>query len=363
MIFAEYIWVDGVKPTSTLRSKTRILDLGVDEISIDKLPEWGFDGSSTNQALGDNSDCILKPVRYVKDPIRQDGAILVLCEVYDKSGVPHYSNTRFILRSVLDSGAENEDPLFGFEQEYTMFDINETPIGWPVSGYPKPQGPYYCGVGSSRIAGRELADVHMQACVDAGLLIFGVNAEVMLGQWEFQIGYRGFDEEIDALKIADHHWIALWLLDRLAEKFSIVISRENKPKTGDWNGAGCHMNFSTKSMRDKKNGHASIQTILKRLEQKHNDHIKVYGDKLEERLTGAHETCSIKEFRYGESDRGASIRIPVTTAKNGYGYLEDRRPGANIDPYLVSARLLVTICDLDDALLNVNSLKKELINS
>ena len=362
-IFAEYIWIDGVKPTSTLRSKTRILEENGAELTLDKIPEWGFDGSSTSQALGDNSDCILKPVRFVLDPIRGNGSILVLCEVYDRDGNAHQSNTRATLRAVLNAGASHEDPIFGFEQEYTMLDHSGNPLGWPDAGYPAPQGPYYCGVGSNRVAGRDLVEAHMQACVDAGLLIFGINAEVMLGQWEFQIGYRGFDENIDALQIADHHWIALWLLDRIAEEFGIVISRENKPKTGDWNGAGCHTNFSTKSMRDKKTGQSSINSILSRLEAKHIEHISIYGDKLDERLTGAHETCSINEFRFGESDRGASIRIPVTTARNGYGYLEDRRPGANIDPYIVSARLLVTVCDLDETVLTNKVTQDELVTS
>ncbi len=362
-IFAEYIWVDGVKPTATLRSKTRVLESNDGELNLDMIPEWGFDGSSTSQALGDNSDCILKPVRFVPDPIRGNGSILVLCEVFDRDGNAHTSNSRSLLRSVLDAGASLEDPVFGFEQEYTMFDLTGNPLGWPESGFPEPQGPYYCGVGSKRIAGRDLVEAHMQACVEAELLIFGVNAEVMLGQWEFQVGYRGFDEEIDALQIADHHWIALWLLDRLAEEFGIVISRENKPREGDWNGAGCHTNFSTKSMRDKQLGSFAIKTILERLKEKHSEHISIYGDKLSERLTGAHETCSINEFRSGESDRGASIRIPVPTAQKGYGYLEDRRPGANIDPYIVSARLLVTICGLNEALLGSKVIEKELAYS
>ena len=362
-IFAEYIWIDGVKPTATLRSKTRVLESNNGELNLDMIPEWGFDGSSTSQALGDNSDCILKPVRFVADPIRGNGSILVLCEVFDRDGNPHETNSRSVLRSVLDAGAVLEDPLFGFEQEYTMFDTNGNPLGWPDAGYPEPQGPYYCGVGSKRIAGRDLVEAHMQACAEAGLLIFGINAEVMLGQWEFQIGYRGFDEKIDALQIADHHWIALWLLDRLAEEFGIVISRENKPRTGDWNGAGCHTNFSTKSMRDKQLGSSAIKVILERLEAKHSEHIAIYGDKLADRLTGDHETCSINEFRSGESDRGASIRIPVPTAQKGYGYLEDRRPGANIDPYVVSARLLVTICNLDESLLNAKSTKAQLVFS
>ena len=354
-IFVEYIWIDGAEPTAMVRSKTRVVEMVSDTITVDQIPDWGFDGSSTNQAEGHSSDCILKPVRIVPDPIRGGSDLLALCEVYDSKGNVHPSNTRARLRQVLDAGADKQEALFGFEQEYTLYTREGYPLGWPEEGYPGPQGPYYCGIGTARTAGRDLVEAHAQACLDAELSLFGTNAEVMLGQWEFQIGYRGFDEELDALMITDHHWIALWLLYRLAEDFDVKINRENKPMKGDWNGAGCHTNFSTKAMRDKETGKQEIADILSRLEATHEAHIAVYGDKLAERLTGDHETCSIKEFRYGESDRGASIRIPVTTAKNGYGYLEDRRPGANIDPYVVAARLLVTIADMDESLLTAPS--------
>lgn len=351
---AEYIWLDGVEPTASLRSKTKIIEIDTAP-DITSFPEWGFDGSSTNQAKGNNSDSILKPVNFIKNPICEGDNYLVMCEVFNRNGNPIPSNTRAILRNVLDNGASEHLPLFGFEQEYTIFD-EKGPLNWPKNGFPKPQGPYYCGIGNDKIYGRELAEEHQDACINAGLLICGINAEVMPSQWEFQIGYRGFNEEVDALKITDHHWYATWLLHRLGEKHKVKISYENKPIKGDWNGAGCHANFSTQNMRDKDKGKKTIEKVLLNLKKNHEKHIKVYGHKLNERLTGAHETSSINEFRAAESDRGASIRIPLTTSKKGYGYLEDRRPGANIDPYIVAARLLVTICELDESLL---SLKKE----
>ena len=354
---AEYIWLDGSKPTVDLRSKTRIVEMDSNP-NLTSFPEWGFDGSSTNQATGDNSDCILKPVSFVKDPIRGNGNYLVMCEVFDRNANPHPSNTRAILRNVLDNGAAEQDPLFGFEQEYTMFN-NATPLGWPKDGFPEPQGPFYCGVGYGKVFGRELVEAHQDACIEAELLFYGINAEVMLGQWEFQIGYRGFNEKIDALKIADHHWFATWLLHRLGEEYEISISFENKPVKGDWNGAGCHTNFSTKNMRDKDLGKENIKKALENLKRNHDKHILVYGNNLDQRLTGDHETCSINEFRSGESDRGASIRIPLETSKKNYGYLEDRRPGANSDPYLVSARILVTVCELNESLLTTKEKSKE----
>ena len=346
---AEYIWLDGPKPTSLLRSKTRVVEVTQNKVSLSDFPEWGFDGSSTNQATGDNSDCVLKPVSYVNDPIRGNGNFLVMCEVFNKNGLPHETNTRALLRKVLEQGADKEGALFGFEQEYTLFDLSDRPLGWPEKGYPGPQGPYYCATGASRVAGRDLVEAHLQACLDADLLIYGINAEVMLGQWEFQIGYRGFDENADAITTTDHLWYASWLLERLSEDYDIKVSFENKPMKGDWNGAGCHTNFSTISMRDKQIGKITIDNILNSLEHKHNEHIEIYGADLNQRLTGDHETCDIHTFKSGDSDRGASIRIPISTAKNGYGYIEDRRPGANSDPYLVAAKILSTICKIEIA--------------
>tara|TARA_A100001015_G_scaffold187017_1_gene208279 strand:+ start:1959 stop:3044 length:1086 start_codon:yes stop_codon:yes gene_type:complete len=357
--FAEYIWLDGAVPTKTLRSKTRIIEVK-EEVSLDSFPDWGFDGSSTNQASGDNSDCILRPVSFVKDPLRGEGNFLVMCEVFDREGNPHSTNSRSILRQVLQAGAAEQDPLFGFEQEYTLFQ-DEQPLGWPKNGFPEPQGPFYCGVGAGRVNGRQLVEAHQKACVDAGLLFYGVNAEVMLGQWEFQIGYRGFDEPADALLTTDHLWFANWLLQRLGEDYGISVSYENKPIKGDWNGAGCHTNFSTKDMRNKNVGKQAVERAILNLEKNHQDHVNVYGHALDERLTGDHETCSINQFKSGESDRGASIRIPIATSEKGYGYLEDRRPGANSDPYLVAARILTSVCELDSSLMKVSS--KELTKS
>ena len=349
---AEYIWLDGAKPTHDLRSKTRVLDLGdPDSITLEDFPEWGFDGSSTNQATGDNSDCALKPVCFVKDPIKGEGNYLVLCEVLNADGSEHESNTRAKLRKVLAGGGSDLEPVFGFEQEYTLFE-GRNPLGWPEDGFPRPQGPFYCGVGANRVYGREVSEAHLEACLEAGILIYGTNAEVMPGQWEFQIGYRGFEgEKLDALKIADHHWIATWLLHRIGESAGVTVSFENKPVRGDWNGAGCHTNFSTADMRDKAKGDTAIKAAIDKLSKKHMEHIKVYGYGLDARLTGEHETCHITQFKAGNSDRGASIRVPLSVQEKGYGYIEDRRPGANSDPYLVSARIIVTVAELDESIL------------
>jgi len=330
---AEYIWIDGSMPTAKLRSKTKIIEGGVKDLS--DLPDWGFDGSSTQQAEGHFSDCLLKPVYFILDPLRGENDILVMCEVFNADGTVHKSNHRAKLRELAEKH-KDQDCWFGIEQEYTFFD-GVKPLGWPENGFPAPQGGYYCGVGSDEVFGREIVEDHMEACLMAGIKLSGINAEVMPGQWEFQVGPCG------PLEVSDQLWIARWLLYRIGEDYEVSATLDPKPVKGDWNGAGAHTNFSTKAMREP-GGIKIIEEACKRLESRHDDHIKAYGADNEQRLTGLHETCSMDEFRYGVSDRGASIRIPMQTSNDGYGYLEDRRPSANMDPYVVCTMLMETVC-------------------
>ena len=332
-IKAEYIWMDGHKPTEKLRSKTKILNEKVNNVS--DLPMWGFDGSSTMQATGQNSDCLLEPVKFISDPIRGGNNIIVLCEVFNADGTVHKTNTRAGLRELAKKYKEQES-WFGIEQEYTLFQ-GIKPLGWPDNGFPAPQGGYYCGVGSDEVFGRPVVEAHMEACINAGLEISGINAEVMPAQWEFQIG------PLDALEAADQTWLARWLLYRIGEDFKVSATLHPKPVSGDWNGAGAHTNFSTKTMRED-GGMKVIEEACEKLSKKHAEHMAVYGAHNEERMTGLHETCKIDEFRHGVSDRSASVRIPMATAKDGKGYLEDRRPAANMDPYLVCGKLIETVC-------------------
>jgi glutamine synthetase len=335
VVLAEYIWMDGTTPTQKLRSKTKVVE--IDEVKkLADLPLWGFDGSSTGQAPGDKSDCALHPVSYFSDPIRGWPHVLVMAEVFLADGkTPHPTNTRAKLRAVAEK-AKKEEAWFGIEQEYTLF-TGTKPCGWPDEGFPGPQGPYYCGVGSDQVYGRELVEAHTEACVAAGLRISGTNAEVMPAQWEFQVGPLG------PLECADQLWVARWLLQRLGEDYGISVSLSPKPVPGDWNGAGAHTNFSTKAMRSK-GGMKVIEVACEALGRRHYDHIAEYGANNTERLTGRHETCSIDQFRYGVSDRGASIRIPLATMQQGFGYLEDRRPAANMDPYRVCRVILESTC-------------------
>ena len=334
----EYIWLDGTEPTTQLRSKTKIVkSFGRDG---GEAPIWGFDGSSTNQAKGSDSDCVLKPVRVYPNPLEEGNHSLVLCEVWNVDDTPHKTNTRHTLDLALQYLEDDIDEWVGFEQEYTLFHKEtdkhfSVPFGWSKGGAaPPPQGDYYCG----RNAGEEIVIEHTNACIEAGISIAGINSEVMLGQWEYQIGAGG------SIHMSDDLWIARWLMEKVCYKHGIIVSLDPKPIEGDWNGAGCHTNFSTKYMR----GHGGDEFIFKAcmdLEKVHEEHMKEYGDGNERRLTGLHETQAIDTFSWGVSDRGAYIRIPWQVEKDGKGYLEDRRPSSNCDPYKVSKKLIETICE------------------
>jgi glutamine synthetase len=324
---AEYIWIDGSIPTPKLRSKTKIVEVG------EELPIWAFDGSSTNQATGHFSDCVLKPVFSCPDPIRKGNNILVMTEVLLTDFTPHKTNTRAACVEAAQKYAADAT-IFGIEQEYTFF-RGMRPLGFPDVGFPAPQGGYYCGVGADEVFGREVVEAHLDACLRANLCIAGINAEVMPGQWEFQVG------PIPALDVSDQLWIARWLLYRVGEDYGVNATLYPKPARGDWNGAGAHTNFSTNAMRS---GYQACIDAAEALGTRHELHIANYGFGIEERLTGLHETCSYKQFRYGVSDRGASVRIPWQVHRNQKGYIEDRRPNANMDPYVVTRLIMETVC-------------------
>lgn len=330
----EYIWLDGYFPEPNLRGKTKIVDSA--PASVDDCPEWGFDGSSTLQADGSDSDCILKPVRLYPDAGRNN-AFIVLCEVYLPSGDPHPTNFR---AKVL------EDPTtwIGLEQEYFMMQDGR-PLGFPEFGYPNPQGKYYTGVGYDHVGdiARQIADEHLELCLAAGINHEGINAEVAKGQWEFQIFAKG------SKTAADDVWVARYLLMRLTEKYGITIELHCKPLSGDWNGSGMHCNFSTEYMRET-GGKEYFLKLMDAFEKNRDEHIAAYGPDNHLRLTGLHETQSIDKFSWGVADRGASIRVPHSFVKNDYkGYLEDRRPNSQGDPYKIVGRILKTIDEVPTA--------------
>ena len=328
-ITAEYVWIDA---DGGVRTKSRTLD--EKDYKPEDLPTWNFDGSSTGQAPGDNSDIYLKPVAVFPDPFRRAPNILVLAECWNHDGTPNKHNYRYECAKLMEAHAELK-PWFGLEQEYTMLDVDDRPLGWPTNGYPAPQGPYYCGVGAGRMVGRDIMDAHYKACLYAGVKISGTNAEVMCAQAEYQVG------PCLGIEMGDHLWLSRFLLHRVAEDFGVKISVDPKPIPGEWNGAGLHSNFSTEAMRNE-GGMAHIEAALKKLESRHLEHIAVYGEGNERRLTGRHETGAIDKFTYGVANRGCSVRIPRETAANGYGYFEDRRPASNADPYRITGIIMET---------------------
>ncbi|KAK2888524.1 hypothetical protein Q8A73_019972 [Channa argus] len=302
------------------------------------IPEWNFDGSSTYQAEGSNSDMYLVPVHMFRDPFTLDPNKLVLCEVLKYNRLPAETNHRANCNKVMEQIKEH-GIWFGMEQEYTLLGTDGHPFGWPTQGYPAPQGPYYCGVGANNAYGRDIVESHYKACLYAGVKIYGTNAEVMPSQWEFQVG------PCEGIDMGDHLWVARFLLHRVCEDFGVVATLDPKPMTGNWNGAGCHTNVSTKQMREK-GGLEHIEKAIEKLGKKHDEHIALYdpheGKDNMRRLTGHHETSNIKDFSAGVANRGASIRIPRQVGHEKMGYFEDRRPSANCDPYAVTMAIART---------------------
>ncbi|KAJ0034833.1 hypothetical protein Pint_24944 [Pistacia integerrima] len=338
-IIAEYIWIGVLFLVSLTIDISDMQTISKPVKHPSELPKWNYDGSSTGQAPGEDSEVILYPQAIFKDPFRGGNNILVnvLCDAYTPAGEPIPTNKRHKAAQIFsDPKVVAEVPWYGIEQEYTLLQTNvKWPLGWPVGGYPGPQGPYYCGAGADKSFGRDISDAHYKACLYAGIDISGTNGEVMPGQWEYQVGPS---VGIDA---GDHIWISRYILERITEQAGVVLSLDPKPIEGDWNGAGCHTNFSTKTMRED-GGYEAIKRSILNLSLRHKDHISAYGEGNERRLTGKHETASIYTFSWGVANRGCSIRVGRDTEKQGKGYLEDRRPASNMDPYVVTSLLAET---------------------
>jgi len=326
----EYIWIGG---SGELRSKTKVLDDFDGELK--SVPVWNYDGSSTGQAVNDGSDTeiTLRPVKIVPDPFRRSlcpFSYLVLCSTHKTDGTPALSNNRVLAEQIFNKNMDLK-PWYGLEQEYFMVDSLHK---WP---YITTQTDWYCGIGGKQPLERAIADEHLSHCLYSGLNISGINAEVAPYQWEYQIGPC---EGIDA---GDQHVLSRYVLQRVGEKYGIEISF--KPKINQKiNGSGCHTNFSTEETRTTSTGLESIYKYIDKLSSAHSDHIAVYGEGNVARLTGHHETSSIDKFSYGIGTRNTSVRIPNQVFKDKCGYFEDRRPAANIDPYLVTSKIFQTCC-------------------
>ena len=328
MYLVEYIWLDGF---GKLRSKTRVLNSNFD------IPKWNYDGSSTGQAEGSNSEITLNPCRVFVSEKASNKMVYVICDTYDENGNPTKSNNRYEANKNFNKNI-NSKPWFGLEQEYFMIDpVSMKPLGYDED---KKQGQFYCGVGSENAFGRELVLEHAEMCLEYGIKLSGMNAEVAPGQWEFQVG------PCVGIEAGDHLWMARYFLYLLSEKYKVIIDIEPKPVKGDWNGSGCHTNFSTEDMREggvDRTGLDCIYDAIEKLSSKHEEHMKVYGENNEQRMTGEHETASYDTFSNGIANRGASVRIGHETLKNEMGYFEDRRPSSNCDPYLVTGKIFETV--------------------
>jgi len=337
----EYVWLDGYKPEPNLRSKVKIVEYDkIKNAFLDgNFPIWNFDGSSTLQADTGNSDRLLKPIRHYMPPAfpMENNTVYVLCEVLNPDGTPHESNKRS------DIGEGFEDLWLGFEQEYFIREeINGNILGHKRNIL-KGQGEYYCGVGHN-VVGREFVEKHTDMCLEYGIDITGTNAEVALGQWEYQVFSKG------KLKGGDDLWMSRYFLYKISEQYNYHIELHPKPLThGEWNGSGLHTNFSTELMREGdvnmtlSEREEYFKSIFSSFESRHYEHIKNYGSQNDLRLTGEYETQSIDKFSWGISDRGASIRVPQSTAENWTGYLEDRRPGSNADPYKIVHQIVTSL--------------------
>jgi glutamine synthetase len=355
-IIVEYIWLGGKKE---LRSKTRILDINISEFKgLEDIPEWNYDGSSAGQATGFDSDVIIKPRALFKDPSNM--SFIVMCDTWTPDDKPLETNRRHWAEEIFNK-KKDEEPWFGIEQEYFLMDKKTgRPLGWVEDNMP-PQGQYYCSNGTGNAIGRHIVEEHMHICLSAGIKLSGTNAEVAPGQWEYQVG------PCTGIDAGDQLWISRFLLIRVAEKHDVVVNFDPKPLSeGNWNGSGCHTNYSTKNMREGvagktgsgktgsgktgsgktgsgktgsgktgsgKTGLDFINDALEKLEKNHMKHMAVYGEGNEERMTGKYETARYDTFTKGIANRGASIRIGNKTFKDKKGYFEDRRPSSNMDPY------------------------------
>jgi len=330
----EYVWIGG---NGELRCKSKTIVLcQTKEVTLEVVPVWNYDGSSTKQALGSDSEVYIIPRKLYKDPFRPTGRnYLVLCDTWlPDLKTPHPTNTRVNTAEIMEKASESE-PWFGFEMEFFMMDgKTHRPIGFPESGQVPVQGPYYCSVGTGNSYGRDVIECHYKACLYAGITLTGINAEVACGQWEYQVFGKGMNGPDDS-------WMSKYILGRVCEKFGVVDNWVPKPISGDCNGSGMHTNYSTKAMREK-GGLAVIEKAIEKLSKKHKEHIAVYGDGNELRLTGHHETASMTNFTWGFADRGASVRVGHETHNQGFGYFEDRRPASSCDMYKVAGIMVET---------------------
>ena len=257
--------------------------------------------------------------------------MLVLCDTYDTFGSPLKCNYRHKAEKIFNSDLEQK-PFFGLEQEFFIV-FGERHDNLVATNFK--EGYHYCGR-STQWLEREIMETHLKMCIETGIKISGINAEVSDGQWEFQIG------PCEGIEAADHLVVARYILERICERYNAYPNYYPKPNA-NINGSGCHVNFSTSDTRDE-NGIETIKSYIEKLENVHSDTLLHYGSDNHLRLTGLHETSSMDKFSSGIGTRNTSIRIPNHVVKDKCGYFEDRRPAANIDPYDATSHIFKVCC-------------------
>jgi glutamine synthetase len=360
-IAVEYVWCSGANTHHDLRSKVKSMPVSAEAAKgfaaapatlAAALSVWNFDGSSTGQAKGKDTEILLFPKSSFAHPFMAAGiSFVALCECHlPRNAGPTPDNTRAIAGEVFAAGAAQK-PWFGLEQEYVLYKGGR-PLGWPEddSEEPAPQGQYYCGSGALSAIGRKHAVKHYETCIAMGLKLSGINAEVMPAQWEFQVG------PCEGIEAGDHVLLARWVFLRQLEGEGIDVNFDAKPKQGDWNGSGMHCNFSTAPMR-VNGGMQHIEAAIAKLGSTYMTDVAVYGSDNIERLTGKHETSRLDVFNCDVGTRTTSCRIPNAVKEDGHGYFEDRRPSSSADPYLVTARLFASSCGVPSARLEARTLE------
>lgn len=351
----EYVWIDA---SNQPRSKIRVMETPCYSrwLKFDYSDEeknafiWNYDGSSCGQASTEHSEITLIPVAFYKNPyLDRDRGYLILCEsVDDHRSSAVGSNYQYAKRIFDDDRVKAADFWFGIEQEYFFLDVGtKFPYGFTPYDHEKNkslyQGDYYCGVGGAHIDARQrkVAEEHAKVCLSMNIPISGINVEVAPSQWEYQVGIA------HGIEAAHHLWVSRYMLKKIAESYGLDVSFHPKPICepvfeNHWNGSGAHVNISTRDTRNAGGYHVIID-YMKKFAMRHREHMVLYGAENEKRLTGNHETANMESFTYGVGCRGSSVRIPNQTGRDLCGYFEDRRPAANMDPYLVCGIIAETI--------------------
>ena len=299
---AEYIWLDD---RGQFYAKVRTIQVAEspDEGPVPSLPHW------TGNILykGKAERVILSVCHYLPDPLRPQPSFLALCEIMTPDGKPHPANNRAQLRAALDEAQETSPSWWGFQQRHLIHD-------------------------TSADKASQLAERHLGACVDAGLLLH--SASMYTGndgentEREFKMGPRGLPALIDpdaptALMVADHFLFARWLLIRIVREHRASIS---------WTSVS--LTFSTAAMRVDRGA----------LDQFRKDHITAVTGAASGYMTYPNPLPEEAIFPVVDLKWGVTREGDV-----GYGYLSARQLRADLNPWAAAAHLLNSLSPSETA--------------